>query len=146
LKNLSRQSIRYYVYVDEQLFRLRSVDHFALINGELKLQAYANSDMRIIEIVITKTHETLTRSLRGLIHRFTSDGTLDVNYAADAISLTLRSNQMPESGPNVVSLVPELDRRAWDARHTWEVDRITVQKIDNDLLNKAKLPTFKFEK
>jgi hypothetical protein len=102
--------------------------------------------MRIIEVVVTKTPGALARSLRGLIQHFTSDGTLDVSEGADAISLILRSNQMPESGPNVVSLVPELDRRAWEARHRWELDRTIIQKIDNDLLKEAKLPTFKFEK
>lgn len=101
--------------------------------------------MRIIEVVVSTAHNVVTRSLRGLIQHFDADGTLNVSDAANAVDLTLRSNRLPGSGHNVVNLMPELEKRAWDARHMWAVDENSVKQIDNDLLKKAKLPTFQIK-
>lgn len=116
-----------------------------MINGDQKLPRFANRNMRIIEVVFSTDSHPVTRSLRGLILRFASDGTLDISDAADAVAITLRRSELSDKGPNVVNMVPELERRAWDASHKWTVDQTNIHQIDNDLLKKAKLPIFKLD-
>jgi hypothetical protein len=138
-----RNSVIYYIRVDERLFRLRSIDYLTLIKGEVKLHQFAERKLQIIEVIVPNAGRKTIRSLRGLIHRFGPDGTLDIGEAVGAIDFLLSPKQLPGRGSNVFSLLPRLERKAWDEHHTWAVDQTSIRQVKDDLSKKSVVPTFR---
>ena len=104
------------------------------------LPQFGGGELRIVEVISHEADKPAIRSLRGLIYHFRPDGTLDMGEAAHAIDILLLPKQLPDHGQNVFSVLPDLKGKAWDTRHSWDVDPGSIHLIEDDLAGSVRLP------
>ena len=150
-RKTSRHSfaLRYYLWADDQAYRIPQRLHSKLLNGEVRLLQCAGTAQRIIEAAIVNRGAAQPPhiELRYTTYVFDKDGCFDFADQANAIQGTLGSRV---SG-NVVDVQDVLAGRRWTASHQWTAPQAAVEQVLTDILSEKRsqdyqpLPILKVE-
>ena len=134
-------ALRYYLWADDQAYRIPHKLHSMLIDGEVRLRRCAGTAQRIIEasIVNRGAGHPPHVELRCTTYMFDKDGCFDLGDQADAIQGTLGSKV---SG-NVVDVQNVLAGRRWDAAHQWIAPQSAVEQVFADILPEKRPADYK---
>ena len=133
-RKASRRPVRfrYYLWANEQAYRIPHQLHLKILDRETRLLRYAGTAQRIIEAAIVKSGPDRSPrvQLRFTTYVFDRDGCFDLGDQADALQGILGTK---ESG-NVVDVQDVLAGRRWTAVHHWTAPKAAVEKVLSDIL------------
>ena len=80
-------SLRYYfVFDDQELFRLPNTTHRKLIDEELAIPKLANKKVRLLEVFVSTVEKGKILDARGSIYSFDPDGKITSHNHADVVA------------------------------------------------------------
>src|SRR5712671_108138 len=139
----SRRSfaLRYYLWADDQAYRIPHRFHSKLLDGEVRLLRCAGTAQRIIEAAIVNRGAAHPPhiELRYTTYVFDKDGCLDLDDQANAFQGTLGSKV---SG-NVVDVQDVLAGRRWTTSHQWTAPQAAVEQVVMDILSEKGSENYK---
>jgi hypothetical protein len=139
----SRRSfaLRYYLWADDQAYRIPHRLHSKLLEGKVRLLRCAGTAQGIIEATIVNrgaAHPPQIE-LQYTTYVFDKDGWFDLGDQANAIQGTLGSKV---SG-NVVDVQNVLAGRRWTASHQWTAPQAAVEQVVRDILSEKRSKNYK---
>jgi hypothetical protein len=138
----SRRSIalRYYLWADDQAYRIPNKLHSMLLDGEVRLLRYAETAQRIIEASINRRVGKLPQvKLRYTTYVFDKDGFFDLVDQADAVQGTFGS----KTSGNIVDVRDVLAGRRWNEAHHWNAPQSAVEQVIADIQPEKRMENYK---
>jgi hypothetical protein len=124
--------LRYYLWADDQAYRIPHRLHLKILDGEVRLLRWAGTAQRAIEAaIISRGPRSSPRvELRFTTYVFDRNGCFDLGDQADAIQGILGTKE----SENVVDVQDVLAGRRWTAVHQWTAPKSAVEKVLSDIL------------
>ena len=128
-------SLRYYfVFDDQELFRLPNTTHRKLLDHELAIPKLANQKVRLLEVFVSTVEKGKILDARGSISSFGPDGKVISHIPAEAVANELDRIQSRATDSKVIELEPTIRSRKWETENTWKPSASLLQRVQSDLV------------
>jgi hypothetical protein len=145
-------SARYYLCRDDQVsLRIPNTLHAELAAGALKLPEFAGTRQKILEVFVgTERGKPVLLEARGSIYSFTSDGSLDLQSAAETLGSIVEGPRPRRVQADVIDIGPTVRHKRWVRDQSWQPTAKMLTTIRDDLTSIAsdskRVPTIKRQK